>query len=169
MQRERKRRFGVNAIISRLMMALTPKRLFLSLCISISLLRSYTFFSRSPLVSKTLSLSLYLQLQVQSQFSASCVSVCVPRTDTIKNILAWLWNFTFFKTRTYCCASATIITGWSAYPLHISSKVCLSSRFFFLFLFLFFWFFQQITCTSKKKINLQKNSKMQSVNCNAVA
>ena len=36
------------------MMALTPKRLFLSLCISISLLRSYTFFSRSPLVSKTL-------------------------------------------------------------------------------------------------------------------
>ena len=35
-------------------MALTPKRLFLSLCISISLLRSYTFFSRSPLVSKTL-------------------------------------------------------------------------------------------------------------------
>ena len=38
----------------RLMMALTPKRLFLSLCISISLLRSYTFFSRSPLVFKTL-------------------------------------------------------------------------------------------------------------------
>ena len=36
------------------MMALTPKRLFLSLCISISLLRSYTFFSRSPLVFKTL-------------------------------------------------------------------------------------------------------------------
>ena len=35
-------------------MALTPKRLFLSLCISISLLRSYTFFSRSPLVFKTL-------------------------------------------------------------------------------------------------------------------
>ena len=48
MQRERKRRFGVNAIISHwLMMALTPKRLFLSLCISISLLRLYTFFSRS--------------------------------------------------------------------------------------------------------------------------
>ena len=39
---------------SQLMMALTPKRLFLSLCISISLLRSYTFFSRSPLVFKTL-------------------------------------------------------------------------------------------------------------------
>ena len=38
----------------RLMMALTPKRLFLSLCISISLLRSYTFFSRSPLVFKSL-------------------------------------------------------------------------------------------------------------------
>ena len=37
-----------------LMMAWTPKRLFLSLCISISLLRSYTFFSRSPLVFKTL-------------------------------------------------------------------------------------------------------------------
>ena len=37
-----------------LMMALTPKRLFLSLCISISLLRPYTFFSRSPLVFKTL-------------------------------------------------------------------------------------------------------------------
>ena len=56
MEREIKRRFGVNAIISllRLMMALTPKRLFLSLSISISLLRSYTFFSRSPLVSKTL-------------------------------------------------------------------------------------------------------------------
>ena len=36
------------------MMALTPKRLFLSLCISISLLRPYTFFSRSPLVFKTL-------------------------------------------------------------------------------------------------------------------
>ena len=54
MQRERKRRFGVNAIISRLMMALTSKRLFLSLCISISLLRPYTFFSRSPLVCKTL-------------------------------------------------------------------------------------------------------------------
>ena len=35
-------------------MALTPKRLFLSFCISISLLRSYTFFSRSPLVFKTL-------------------------------------------------------------------------------------------------------------------
>ena len=37
-----------------LMMALTPKRLFLSLCVSISLLRPYTFFSRSPLVFKTL-------------------------------------------------------------------------------------------------------------------
>ena len=35
-------------------MALTPKRLFLSLCTSISLLRPYTFFSRSPLVFKTL-------------------------------------------------------------------------------------------------------------------
>ena len=33
------------------MMALTPKRLFLSLCISISLLRLYTFFSRSQSVS----------------------------------------------------------------------------------------------------------------------
>ena len=38
----------------RLMMALTPKRLFLYLCISISLLRPYTLFSRSPLVNKTL-------------------------------------------------------------------------------------------------------------------
>ena len=37
-----------------LMMALTPKRLFLYLCISISLLRPYTLFSRSPLVNKTL-------------------------------------------------------------------------------------------------------------------
>ena len=36
------------------MMALTPKRLFLYLCISISLLRPYTLFSRSPLVNKTL-------------------------------------------------------------------------------------------------------------------
>ena len=36
------------------LMALTPKRLFISLCISISLLRPYTFFSRSPLVFKTL-------------------------------------------------------------------------------------------------------------------
>ena len=38
------------------MMALTPKRLFLSLslCISISLLRPYTFSSCSPLVFKTL-------------------------------------------------------------------------------------------------------------------
>ena len=35
-------------------MALTPKRLFLYLCISISLLRLYTLFSRSPLVNKTL-------------------------------------------------------------------------------------------------------------------
>ena len=42
-----------NARTTRLMMALTPKRLFLSLCISISLLRPYTFFSRSPLVFKT--------------------------------------------------------------------------------------------------------------------
>ena len=37
-----------------MMMALTPKRLFLYLCISISLLRPYTLFSRSPLVNKTL-------------------------------------------------------------------------------------------------------------------
>ena len=36
------------------MMALTPKRLFLYLCISISLLRPYTLFSRSTLVNKTL-------------------------------------------------------------------------------------------------------------------
>ena len=36
------------------MMALTPIRLFLYLCISISLLRPYTLFSRSPLVNKTL-------------------------------------------------------------------------------------------------------------------
>ena len=36
------------------MMALTPKRLFLYLCISISLLCPYTLFSRSPLVNKTL-------------------------------------------------------------------------------------------------------------------
>ena len=35
------------------MMALTPKRLFLYLCISISLLRPYSLFSRSPLVNKT--------------------------------------------------------------------------------------------------------------------
>ena len=35
-------------------MALTPKRLFLYLCISISLLRPYTLFSRSTLVNKTL-------------------------------------------------------------------------------------------------------------------
>ena len=40
---------------------LTPKRLFLSLCISISLLRPYTFFSRSPLVFKTLSDQLWFQ------------------------------------------------------------------------------------------------------------
>ena len=40
---------------------LTPKRLFLSLCISISLLRPYTFFSRSPLVFKTLSDHLWFQ------------------------------------------------------------------------------------------------------------
>ena len=50
MQRERKRRFGVNAIISWQMMVSTPKRLFLSLCISIPLLRLYTFFSRSQSV-----------------------------------------------------------------------------------------------------------------------
>ena len=37
-----------------IMMALTPKRLFLYLCISVSLLRPYTLFSRSPLVNKTL-------------------------------------------------------------------------------------------------------------------
>ena len=36
------------------MMALTPKRLFLYRCISISLLLPYTLFSRSPLVNKTL-------------------------------------------------------------------------------------------------------------------
>ena len=35
-------------------MALTPKRLFLYRCISISLLLPYTLFSRSPLVNKTL-------------------------------------------------------------------------------------------------------------------
>ena len=46
-ERERKRRFGVNAIISRLFLSL-------SLCISISLLRPYTFFLRSLLVFKTL-------------------------------------------------------------------------------------------------------------------
>ena len=40
------------------MMAMTPKRLFLSLLISISLLRPYTFFSRSPLVFKKLSLKM---------------------------------------------------------------------------------------------------------------
>ena len=43
----------------RLMMALTPKRLFLSLCISIFLLRPYTFFSRSPLVFKTLFVTVF--------------------------------------------------------------------------------------------------------------
>ena len=42
------------------MMALTPKRLFLYLCISISLLRPYTLFSRSPLVNKTL-IEIYCQ------------------------------------------------------------------------------------------------------------
>ena len=41
-------------LANRLMMALPPKRLFLYLCISISLLRPYTLFSRSPLVNKTL-------------------------------------------------------------------------------------------------------------------
>ena len=57
MQRERKRRFGVNAIIS---LRETDDgvdaemSLSLSLCISISLLRPYTFFLRSPLVFKTL-------------------------------------------------------------------------------------------------------------------
>ena len=49
----RPRCHGVN-LVCKLMMALTPKRLFLYLCISISLLRPYTLFSRSPLVNKTL-------------------------------------------------------------------------------------------------------------------
>ena len=46
MQRERERDVSASTPSS-VMMALTPKRLFLSLCISISLLRPYTFFSSS--------------------------------------------------------------------------------------------------------------------------
>ena len=52
----RKRRFGVNAIISLQTDdgVDAETSLSLSLCISISLLRPYTFFSRSVLVFKTL-------------------------------------------------------------------------------------------------------------------
>ena len=57
MQRERKRRFGVNAIISRLMMALTPKRLFLSISASLSLFSALTLFSHAHLLSLKLSLN----------------------------------------------------------------------------------------------------------------
>ena len=50
-EKERKRRFGVNAIISHhLMMALTPKRLFLSFSLSLHVhLSPLPFFSRSLL------------------------------------------------------------------------------------------------------------------------
>ena len=48
-ERERKRRFGVNAIISASDDGVDAET-SLSLCISISLLRPYTFFSRSHLV-----------------------------------------------------------------------------------------------------------------------
>ena len=50
------------------MMALTSKRLFLYLCISISLLRPYTLFSRSPLVNKTLSNSIWGTLTSTQNF-----------------------------------------------------------------------------------------------------
>ena len=62
------------------MMALTPKRLFLSLCISISLLRPYTFFSRSPLVFKTL---------FESDMSCKLVHevcMCEPGSDMRTNV-----------------------------------------------------------------------------------
>ena len=88
MQRERKRRFGVNAIISLTDDGVDAETsLSLSLSISISLLRSYTFFSRSPLVSKTLfELAKYSKDWAQLQ-----ALVIVPANDcaaTIKTALA---------------------------------------------------------------------------------
>ena len=68
------------------MMALTPKRLFLYLCIYISLLRPYTLFSRSPLVK----LSMKMRVSSNELFS------------TLKNLPNPSWekrsDFEFFDS-----------------------------------------------------------------------
>ena len=58
-----------------LMMALTPKRLFLCLCISISLLRLYTFFSRSQSV-----IIFFLKMSVSSKELFSTLKISIGCT-----------------------------------------------------------------------------------------
>ena len=78
----------------RLMMALTPKRLFLflSLCISISLLRLWTFFSRSHLVNI---FSLKMRVSSKELFSSLKKFLAFPlpshtRIETAKKPVAFL-------------------------------------------------------------------------------
>ena len=85
MQRERKRRFGVNAIISQTddgVDAETSLSLSLSLGISISLLRPYTFFSRSPLVFKTL-FDLRTVPGVHLKLATALDDFCFYKADTL--------------------------------------------------------------------------------------
>ena len=81
-----------------MMMALTPKRLFLSLCISISLLRSYTFFSRSPLVSKTL-----FESVASTSFLQTVIDSLSQRLHLGVDALDVLQNAIVTRLQTYWC------------------------------------------------------------------
>ena len=75
----------------------------------VSLLRTHAQLMLSSVLF-SFSLSLILQLQVQSQFPASCVSVCMPRTDTILSVFVLL-----HLSPTGCCRLRLLfILQWSA-------------------------------------------------------
>ena len=121
MQRERKRRFGINAIISLIEAGLcaciydddgvdAETSLFLSLCISISLLRLYTFFSRSLSV---IIFSLKMRVSSKELFSSlknpakgkgamPCPWYIKYITRTTKTTISHLGERTQLKTKVRC-------------------------------------------------------------------
>ena len=100
-ERERKRRFGVNAIISHWWWR-WRRNVSFSLSASLSLFSALTLSSHAHLWS--LKLSLKMRVSSNELFSTLMTRTCAIRMQPdVKNNLAWLQNFAFFKTRSYCC------------------------------------------------------------------
>ena len=89
-------------------MALTPKRLFLYPCISISLLRPYTLFSLSPSVNKTLftlfSRKLTPTKQCDSTFSRELLAIY----RSVRHFRPFLEGRAFYVATDHCALASAL-------------------------------------------------------------